>query len=78
MQENQDRFTFMIRLYDSEDGQLRGQITHITHNERVESHPLKGLDDLLLFLAPYLRSMGVRLSLRSRILLLLSGHRTKT
>jgi hypothetical protein len=66
---------FMIRLYGSDDGDLRGHITHITHGQRTKPYPLKEVGDVLAFMEPYVRAMDVRLHLRSQLLLLLSRRR---
>ncbi|ARA94279.1 MAG: hypothetical protein D6685_14825 [Bacteroidetes bacterium] len=69
MEPDADTHSFIIKLYASEDGDLRG---HITHAHTRERHRLRGLEDILTFIGPYLHSMGVQLGPRSRLLLWIS------
>ncbi len=68
--------SFVIRIWfeqtAEEAGQVqwRGQITHIPGEER---RYVTNLVDVITFIAPFLSEMGVRLGIRSRLLLRLSG-----
>lgn len=68
MTPDSDDHVFVIKLYD-EGQRLRGQITHAYSHRR---RPIRQLEDILVFLDPYLASMGVRLRPKSRLLLWLS------
>ena len=64
-----DTHSFIIKLYASDEGELRGHITHAYSQER---HLLRGLEDILTFVGPYVQSMGAQLGPRSRLLLWIS------
>ena len=68
MTPDSDNHVFVIKLYG--EGQwLRGQITHAYSLRR---RPIRQLEDILVFLDPYLASMGVQLRPKSQLLLWLS------
>ena len=69
MESDSDDHAFIVRLYRTEDGTLRGHITHAYSRRRDRLHRP---EDVLDFMTPYLHAMGVHLSLRSRLILRLS------
>lgn len=67
-----DDHAFVLKLYCDDERQLRGRITHAeSRRGQATRHP----EDVLVFLTPYLASMGVRLRPKSRLLLWLSRPR---
>lgn len=64
--------SFVIKIWIEEvpkgghKGQWRGYITHVNSQDR---YYLAGLEDILSYIAPYLKQMGFKLRLRTRILL---------
>lgn len=73
--EESDTHSFIVRIWkeegdDSHGGsQWRGHITHaFTKHRRY----LGELGDILVFMRPYLRAMGVRMRMRSRLVLWMS------
>ena len=67
-----DTHSFVVKVYDNGEGQLQGHITHALSQRRAS---LRGIEDIVIFMAPYVLSMGVKLRVRSRLILWLSGGR---
>lgn len=65
----QDEHAFVIKLYARGDHHLYGHITHVMSRRR---EAVRRPEDVVVFLAPYLAAMGVRLRPRSRLLVWLS------
>ena len=64
-----DTHSFVVKVYDNGEGQLQGHITHALSQKRAS---LQGIEDIVIFIAPYIESMSVKLRIRSRLILWLS------
>jgi hypothetical protein len=61
---------FIIKIWLEESAQEAGQATwrgHITHVPTGERRYLRRLDDILAFIIPYMKEMGVKLGLLWRV-----------
>lgn len=62
--------SFIVKIWleetAEEAGQViwRGRVTHVSSGER---RYVKGLDDIVAFIVPYLEEMGVRFGTRSQV-----------
>jgi hypothetical protein len=73
-----DTHAFIVKIWSEEapqggdERQLRGHITDAYTKDRGAVHELA---DILAFIKPYLKSMGVKLCRRSRLMLWFSSAR---
>ena len=77
--ENQEPQSFIVKIWIEETAEeagharWRGHITHVPSNAR---RYIQDLDDIALFIAPYLEQLGVKLKRRWRLRLRLGHSRT--
>jgi hypothetical protein len=69
--------SFIIKIWREEISVGTGQAVwrgHITHVPGGERHYLKSLDDISIFISPYIEEMGVELALWWRVRRWLNRH----
>lgn len=70
--------SFVIRVWVEEFDELSHRVVwrgHITHVQSSVRRPLKSLQEVTAFIAPYLLQMGVRSSWRQQLQQWLQGRR---
>ena len=73
--------SFIVKIWLEKTVQKAGHAVwrgHITHVPGGERRYLKDLDDILVFVAPYLEHMGIKFGMRQRLKRWLSCWRLKS
>jgi hypothetical protein len=76
----QEPQSFVLKIWVEETAEEARQVTwrgHITHIPSNARQYVQDLDEIVLFVAPYLERLGVKLKVRKYLVLPLRRHETK-